>query len=507
MGSARNQGLERDHSVNLEQKANCTLEQVKNEVVRPGRLFSLGQCVEIVKNLSQSASTADIHEIAGIILKDISLTTRVLQIANSIEYNRSGKRIVTVSQAIMVLGLAPIRSIAFSILLLEQLPNHAQAEHIRNACLLSVLSGSLAKSIAEKAKLTDPEEGFITAAFTQLGRILVATFLPEEEREIVRMVHEEGKGEEEAGRHVLGLRMEQFGKQIGEFLNLPATVTSYMDPLHVTDRDLPVINKKLLEVTVLSHRVCQAVVRAKNASEMEEALRSLSQFKESGVNGLDLVKSFKGVLEEIGKFYAVRPSGEFWLKVMQMSQTKQIGAEVTVVRGPDLQVFQDGVLTVTELLAADELNLADVLSIIAETLHLGFKARNVVVATLDRDTGAVVGQAAYGSHAVKLREEFIVRPGVDVTMLTGMALQNGKDIYIENAQEKHIHEHLPSWIVETEPTSFLLLPTVQDVTPVGLFYIDGPLLDASNKTPVEIQRELKILRKELVLGLRIAGKL
>lgn len=495
--------------MNLEQKAICALEQVKNEVVRPGRLFSMGQCVEIVKNLSQGASTADIHEIAGIILKDISLTTRILQIANSIEYNRSGKRIVTVSQAIMVLGLAPIRSIAFSILLLEQMPNHAQAEHIRNACLLSVLSGSLARTIAEKAKLEDPEEGFITTAFTQLGRILVATFLPEEEREIMRMMHEEGRGEEEAGRHVLGMRMEQFGKQIGEFLNLPATVTSYMDPLHVSDRDLPSINKKLLNVTVLSHRVCQAVVRAKTASEMEDALRSLSQFKESGINGLDLVKSFKGVLEEIGKFYAVRPNGEFWSKVMLLCQPgKKIGADVAPeVRGPDLQVFQDGVLTVTELLAAEEFNLADVLSIIAETLHLGFKARNVVVATRDGADGVIVGQAAYGSHAVKLREDFIVHPETDATLLTGMALQNGKDIYIENANEKHIHEHLPAWIIETEPTSFLLLPTVLDPLPVGLFYIDGPLLDACKKTPPDIQRELKILRKEMILALRLAGKL
>lgn len=494
------------------EKAYYTLELVKNEVVRPGRLFSLGQCVEIVKNLSGGA-TADIHEIAGIILKDISLTTRVLQVANSIEYNRSGKRIVTVSQAIMVLGLAPIRSIAFSILLLEQLPNHAQAEHIRNACLMSVMGGSLARMIAEKAKMEDPEQGFITAAFTQLGKILLATFLPEEQREIARMTREEGRTEEEAERTVLGLRIEQFGKQIGEFLNLPGSVTSYMDPFNVSDRDLPMIDRKLLQVTMLSHRVCRAVAMAKTATEMEDALRNLSQFKESSINGLDLVRVFRGVVEEIGKFYAVRPNGEFWAKAQMLCQTDKKGVTITPVavaaasRSPDLQVFQDGVLTVTEMLAVDEINLGQLLSVIAETLYLGFKARNVVVAVKDPAQGAIVGQAAYGVHAAQLRESFIVRPGIDGALLTGMAVQNGKDIAIDNAQETHILEHLPTWIATTEPTSFLLQPIMQDTTAVGLFYIDGPLLDADSKTPAEVQRELKIIRKELVLALRLTGRL
>ncbi len=494
------------------ERAYSTLEQVKNEVIRPGHLFSMGQCVEIVKNLSGSGATADIHEIAGIILKDISLTTRVLQIANSIEYNRSGKRIVTVSQAIMVLGLAPIRSIAYSILLLEQLPNHAQAEHIRNACLMSVMGGSLARMIAEKAKLDDPEQGFITAAFTQLGKILLATFLPAEQRDMIRMVREEGKTEEEASKLVLGLRMEQLGKQIGEFLNLPTTVTSYMDPFNVSDRDLPQIDRKLLQVTMLTHRACRAVASAKSVAEMEEALRSLSQFKESGINGLDLARGFRNVVQEIGKFYAVRPSGEFWSKAMLLCQSDGRGVTPGPVpvpaasRTPDLQVFQDGVLMVTEMMSGDEINLNQLLSVIAETIYLGFKARNVVVAVKDPGQGgAIAAQAAYGLHAVQLRESFVVRPELDVALLTGMALLNGKDIAIDNAHETHILEHLPTWIATTEPTAFLLLPIMQGEQPVGLLYIDGPLLDASSKAPPEVQRELKIIRKEIVLALRLTG--
>ncbi len=496
------------------EKAYYTLELVKNEVVRPGRLFSLGQCVEIVKNLSVNTSQAGIHEIAGIILKDISLTTRVLQVANSIEYNRSGKRIVTVSQAIMVLGMAPIRSIAYSILLLEQHSNHLQADHIRNACLLSVMGGLLARQIGEKAGLEDPEQGFITAAFTHFGRILIATFLPDEEKEIVRLVKEEGQTEEEASRGVLGLRMEQFGKQIGEFLNLPGTVTSYMDPFNVSDRDLPSINRKILQVTLLSLRACRAVQMAKSAGEIEEALRSLSSNKELAVRGgLDLAHGFKSVVQEICKFYAVRPSGDFWSKAMLLCEPdkKPLAVQVTspmLSHSPDLHVFQDGVLTVTDLLDRDDINLADIVSSIAETLYLGFKARNVVVAVRDEERGgAVVGLAAYGLHSTSLREEFVVPPDADASQLTAMALQNGKDIYIENAHESHIRVHLPPWLLSTEPASFLLLPILQGEKVAGLFYIDGPMIGEGGRIPPEIQRELKIIRKEMVLSLRLSGKL
>lgn len=494
-------------------KALLTLELVKNEVVRPGRLFSMGQCVEIVKNLSGEASSADIHEIAGVILKDISLTTRVLQIANSIEYNRSGKRIVTVSQAIMVLGLAPIRSIAFSILLLEHLANHAQAVHIRNACLLSVMSGSLARIIAEAVGLQDPEQGFITSAFAQLGKILLATFLPEDEKEILRLMQEEKHSEEESSSLVLGMRLEQMGKQIGEFLNLPPTVTSYMDPLNVCDRDLPTIDRRVLQVAVLTHRACQAVAQAQTTTEMEASLRSLSQFKESAVNGLDLVAGFKRVVEEIGKFYAVRPTGEFWSKAMLLCHMEKkeplplvAAPALDANRGPDFHVLQDGVLTITELLTQGEFEIGDVLAIVAETLYLAFKARNVVVATVDKATSEIMGRAAYGVHASTLRESFIVRPWLDTSHLTAMALNNKKDIYIDNAQEMHIREHLPTWLAVTDPKSFFMLPILHEEQPAGLIYVDGANSGAS-KLSQEILRELKIMRRSMVLAIQLSEKL
>jgi hypothetical protein len=246
---------------------------------------------------------------------------------------------------------------------------------------------------------------------------------------------------------------------------------------------------------------------------MEQGLRALSQFKESGVNGLDLVEGFKRVIEEIGKFYAVRPTGEFWSKAMLLChmETKETVAllnptALEASRGPDFQVLQDGVLTVTELMTQGEFEIGDVLAIVAETLYLAFKARNVVVAIADGSTGEIGGRAAYGVHAATLRESFVVKPDQDAGHLTTMALANNKDIYIDNAQEMHIREHLPTWIAVTDPKSFFLLPIVHEERQIGLIYVDGPLNSAS-KAPAEILRELKIMRRSLTLAVQLSEKI
>lgn len=490
-----------------------TLDHFKNEVKRNDRLPSLGQCVEIVKSLGDAASSMAIHEVANVILKDLALTTRILQISNSIEYNRSGHRISTVTQAILILGFAPIRSIAYTILLLEKMANPNQAEQIRNACLLSVIGGIFARSLAERINLEEPEQGFIAAAFSHLGEILIQSIAPEKAHEAEHLITAEGISENDAYARFFGLGPMQLGKEIGEFLNLPDGITSYIDPYHVSERDLPEVNRRLREIIIISHQVCTVIKRARTSKEIEEALDRIGAKKDPIFRGLDLSASLRAAIHEIESFYHYQPKNPFWAKTLEFaaSTTTQPKKDAAIALHPessllDIHLFHDGVANITGLLVNPTSTIDMILSAIAETVYIGFKARNVVLAIRKPGTNVLTTMTAFGLNAEDLKVNFHLQLDDDPYYLPNVALKSGNDIYINNPRDPKVWPFIPSCIQELNPHSFVIVPLSTEDIQVGIILVDTPGIKwESGTVPPEVSREFKILRHEAVLALRLSG--
>ena len=57
-----------------------------------------------------------VNQLAEVILKDPHLTSQILRIANSVQYNPSNNGISTVSRAIVLLGFRGVRSMCISLI-------------------------------------------------------------------------------------------------------------------------------------------------------------------------------------------------------------------------------------------------------------------------------------------------------------------------------------------------------------------------------------------------------
>jgi HD-like signal output (HDOD) protein len=481
-----------------------TIDFVKNEATHNDRLPSLGQCVEIIKRLGESSRTTPVHEISGVILKDLTLTTRVLQIANSIKYNRSGQRISTVTQAILILGLAPIRSIAVSILLLEKLANHLHADSIRQACILSVLGGTIARGMAEKSNFDEPEQAFIDAAFGHFGLLLAHAFLEDSARAAEEMIKKEEATFDEAYTQTIGLRPEQLGKEIAEFLHLPASITSYMDPEHPSERDLAEINPKLLEIVRFSHKICHSLSMTKTVEEMEAMLKSV---KTPDKCTFDVVEGVKQAIQEIQGFYHYDTNQDFWRRATKFA-TVPAKEEHVAKKDPELPIldliqFQEAVANITGLMIEPDVTMEHILSAIAETMYICFKARNVVVGLRSSANVSMLPRAIYGADTEFLRTQTLVKSTDDSQSITAVSLHSSRDLYISNPRDPRIADHMPEWIQSLRPSSFLILPITPDSQPLGLFFIDSPNVTWKGTIPEDVQRELKILRHAAILALKL----
>ncbi len=188
--------------------------------------------------LSSSKRSANYENLAKIILKDFSLTHKVLQFANSAYYGL-GRKVSTVSMAVTVLGFNTVRDLALGIALVDDFVQAGvNTEEISDLLGLSFLAALLARNIAETRYLRVlPEEAFICSLMRNLGKIISCIYLPALYNAIKNEI-KKGSSEDEATRTFLdGLTYSGVGREVAIFWNMTESVIRCMeeDPEIPTD--------------------------------------------------------------------------------------------------------------------------------------------------------------------------------------------------------------------------------------------------------------------------------
>ena len=171
--------------------------------------------------LSESVSTINkiagsdketISNLSNSILKDFSLTNKILRLVNSVYYRQAGGgSISTISRAVLVLGFDAVRNIAITVMLFEHLQNKNNANQLKEDFLRANLAAILAKDIGEQSSVRDVEQVFICSMFHNLGRLLSQFYFPDESEEIKRTMEQRPCSEDVAAVQVLGLTFEELG--------------------------------------------------------------------------------------------------------------------------------------------------------------------------------------------------------------------------------------------------------------------------------------------------------
>ena len=178
---------------------------------------------ELISLTSNSRSAGG--ELARVILKDYSLTNKVLKIVNSAYYSL-GRACNSISKAVTILGFDAIRDMAMAIALFEDfVKSGADKDGISKVLTRSFLSALQARDlVVEKNISVSPEEAFICTLLHNLGKIIVCIYLPDKFRDIEAKVNS-GMGQSAACRAVLSdLTFNEIGTEVAKFWNLSEKV-------------------------------------------------------------------------------------------------------------------------------------------------------------------------------------------------------------------------------------------------------------------------------------------
>lgn len=158
---------------------------ILGQIRRNENLLSLPQVLsEVLEEVGKDDFTAD--SLARIILKDPSLTGRILKMANSPFYQRVAE-IKTVHQAVSVLGVTTVKCLALSTSVFNP-DKIAAASGVdpKEFFAYSLCIASASEKIARAVSNTSPEEAFIAGLLHDIGILFLLHHHPDEYARIVR---------------------------------------------------------------------------------------------------------------------------------------------------------------------------------------------------------------------------------------------------------------------------------------------------------------------------------
>jgi HD-like signal output (HDOD) protein len=127
----------------------------------------------VVRQLSKLTGDdeTEVNQLAEVILKDPHMTSQILKIANSVQYNPISASINTVSRAIVLLGFQGIRSLCISLMMVDSLLRKKPRDRLLETMAKAFHAAVLARAMYQKTDNTNLEEVFIAALLYNLGEM------------------------------------------------------------------------------------------------------------------------------------------------------------------------------------------------------------------------------------------------------------------------------------------------------------------------------------------------
>ncbi len=189
-----------------------------------------GQISNVNKIVNRKYSSAD--DIARVILKDLALTTRILNLVNSSFYRHfSSKGISTISEAMIILGTEEIRLAAANLKVYEMMQGLAQIGILKEMTYKGLQRSIMVRQIAEKGHFRDADTMQVSAMVYDLGEYLAALFAPDEYVAIALMAEEKNMSIHKASKSVLGISYTDLGRMMVIKLHFPENVLNTMQPV------------------------------------------------------------------------------------------------------------------------------------------------------------------------------------------------------------------------------------------------------------------------------------
>lgn len=489
----------------------------------------------VSRHISEINSKADaraqshVNDLAGTILKDYALTTKLLKVVNSAVYGQYGGSISTVSRAVVILGLEQVRAIALGIIIFEHMRNGDQAAQLKDAACTSFLSAMLARSICQgEQPRFNSEEAFIGAMFHRLGRHLAIYYFPDEYREVQALIESRGMDEAAAAREVFGADFHEFGVAIGREWNLPDSILQAMRPQRAGRVRAGATPEQLIaQFCVFSNEAAE--IASGDGRDMEQQLKNLLErygdcvkidtpkLKATVIDAVNATREYAGMIRTelataplLGKVEramrdsrddSAAPSDEEPGDApLDAQATQRFLVESEAERGVRRHSFLTNAIAELTNAIIERASINDMFTMVLEALFRSMGFDHVVLMIRDPARKSFVARFGFGTDIEALKPSFEFRAEGGDDIFTA-AVQKGRNAVIVDTNDERYRDSIPEWCRKlTQPRSILVFAVLVNKVCIAVIYADC-CSDTIRVNAQEVQL-LNTLVKQLTLGVR-----
>ncbi len=281
------------------------INRLKRALRREGDFPASAKVVSELKTLAANPNATG-DQITEIILREPSLSIRILHVVNSAFYMRA-QPIMTVSQAVLKMGIKPIAELCSGLILLQKFVPAARQNTPFAACLTkvivtSILTGTITPQLNAQAGVKNEETGYLAGSFSEMGMLLLAYYFPKIYENAMKRAETKAISMSSAIQQLTGLSPLQISGEVIQALNLPSF---YLDVMRLAEKPagipknvpaIPVERRHLMNCAksiVAAEKIADVISDDKSKAGLDRVLLDL---KDSlGVDG-DIVKGALGGL-------------------------------------------------------------------------------------------------------------------------------------------------------------------------------------------------------------------
>ncbi len=173
-------------------------------------------------------------DLATVISSDQALTARLLKLSNSAYYGYA-RRISNVREAVILLGMRTVRSVAISTTIIDALriPQLDDSRFDQDLFWAhSVTVGIIAEAIARDTRVARPEDAFTAGVIHDIGKLAMILAEPAAFAEVIDLVQAEGMKWRDAEQAVFGFGHELVGARLAARWKFPEPLVAAIQAHH-----------------------------------------------------------------------------------------------------------------------------------------------------------------------------------------------------------------------------------------------------------------------------------
>lgn len=408
-------------------------------------------------------------QLGEVILKDSSLTSNIIKIANSAHFNPGSTPVTTISRAILNIGFKNIRSFCVSLKLLETILKESPSPLLVATLAKTFHAASQAKSLCDYLAPDAQEEVYVALMMSHLAELLVLSSNEEDARDWMVEIDAETDTQQKdrVAERTLGVGVTRLSRSLMKRWRIEGLVN---EVLAISAQE-----SRMLTAVKLGEEISRAAIIGWDSPEFEEVLKQVADFKGQSIPEVkraikETADQAAQTVEQYGKSILVGHIPTSKGAAVKKGKFSVDGKEDFM--RPNEQVQLKILQSLTSMLTS-EFDINNVFKLVLQGMNEGVGLERVTLAIFDKGQQSLQTKYAKGEGTENWKETFVLKYVRSHSGFLYNLFEKDQMVWVGNPDYRQISQYVTGeYKGLTGQENFFIVPLLAKGKRIGVIYAD-----------------------------------